>query len=232
MVRREKSVRYPYYNLEDSLGFAKMIDQIAGRKDAPISAILEHMGIKSENNKQLNYKISSSEQFGLISKHNKSLVVTELARNILSPPGDESQKQQLLLEAFQSPPIYKQLIEKYEEKELPVVLPNVLQNMGIVKSKIDRAAKVFKQSARYANALDEESKLQTLNIENKRLETSETPLDSTKTKQTQIESISQGCHNLNLSLSNGQILKLSIPVNISKQEVEKIKKMLDVLVIE
>ncbi len=228
--RREKSVRYPYYDLKDSLDFAKMIDGIAGRKDAPISAILELMGIKTENNKKLNYKISSSEQFGLISKHNKSLAVTELARSIFFPTRGESQELQLLLEAFRSPPLYKKLIEQYEGKELPETLPNILYNFGVAQSKIKRAAKVFKQSALFAHALDENDKLRTTSIEAQESETSETALSLAQTQQTQVDVTLRGYHDLSVSLSNGQILKLSIPANISKQDVEKIKKMLDVLV--
>ncbi len=228
--RREKSVRYPYYDLEDSLEFAKIVDKIAGKKDAPILAILDHMGIKSENNKQLNYKISSSEQFGLISKHNRSLAVTELARNIFFPPRGESQELQLLLEAFRSPPLYRKIIEQYEGRGLPETLPNILYTFGVAQNKIKRAAKVFRESALFAHALDEDDRLRTTNIEAQESVTSETALGPTETQQTQVDVTSRRYHDLSVSLSSGETLKLSIPASISRQDVEKIKKMLDVLV--
>jgi len=225
--KREKSRKYPYYDLKECIEFAELISKIGGKLEAPISAIVSSMGIKSENNKRLNYSMSSSEQFGLISKSNKALKIIELAKKIIFYE-DEFQKKEAIMEAFKSPPLYKELIKRYEGLEVPETLPNVLYKLGIAQSKIKRATITFKRSARFVGALDENNILMTKTSETQ--EPGEVP--ESVSEQISIPPVSSGYHNLSLSLSNGQSAKLIIPKNISKEDVEKLKKMLDVLVSE
>ena len=90
---------------------------------------------------------------------------------------------------------------------------------------------MFKKSAKFVGTLDENDILRIKISETQELE--EAPKSIPSPKRAPIPQItSEGYHDLNLSLSDGQTAKLLIPKNISKQDVEKLKKMLDVLVSE
>jgi hypothetical protein len=155
--KREKSVKYPYYSLDECLEFAGTINKIAGRGEALTSSVLKALNITTETNKQYKYKLSSASQFGLIERTAAGLKITELTRRILYPPEGESQKRCLIIEAFKSPPLYQKLIQRYANLVLPEHIPNVLLDMGIATNAKEHAAKIFEISARVAGVLGDDS---------------------------------------------------------------------------
>lgn len=162
-IKKERSVKYPYYGLSACLDFAALIDQLAGRAEASENAVLSALNINSPKNNSYTYKISSAVQFGLVEKKGTGIKITDTGRLILYPPEGEEQKKELIRQAFLAPPLYQKLYERYNRKHLPPTLPNVLLDMGIARNKIDRTAKEFISSAHFAEILDDNNTLSLLN---------------------------------------------------------------------
>ncbi len=146
--QREKSALYPSVTINECYEFIRQIDTLGG-KSVSYSSILDLMGLTSQATKSFNYRISSAKQFGLITTGNSTAQLTDAAKKILYPVNEED-KRNLLIEAFQTPPLYRKLIERFKDKTLPpnTILGNILLNdYRIIKSVKDAAADCFIKSS-------------------------------------------------------------------------------------
>lgn len=221
-LNKERSNLYPYYSLQECVEFIRLIDKLGGKSAVSSKSILSEMGIKHENTKSFTAKVSSSKQFGLIEK-SKDLKLTERGRLILYPTGGEQQRKGLLIEAVKSAPIYDKLIKRYDGKKLPEkeTLSNVLFNeMEISKIAKDRVAKIFISSLKYIEAINKEGELKIESIIQENIE------EKTVEKNQKIDNI----HKLNILLSNGKNAIIEIPRNFTQIDIDKIKKILEVLI--
>lgn len=101
-------------------------------------------------------KISSSKQYGFIENIKSVIQLTERGRFLIYPTSNDVERN-ILLECFQSPPLYVILIQSYLGKALPAVdkLANELIKplYGITTTAKDLAAECFKKNAEYVGAL-------------------------------------------------------------------------------
>lgn len=234
---REKSVRYPYYSLKDCIDYLSIIHEIGGKKEAPIESVLSKFNIESKNNRRLVYLTSSSEIFGLITKTNLGLKPTDIGTLILYPPHGDEQRRQLLIEAFQLPQIYQKIIERYDQTILPNrdILKNIFYSLGIARTVLDNAVDSFIESAQYANVLSdnrllvnvsEEIKLPSSNGEER--QSSEPSLHSSK-KPDPIPQELEDYYKLELPTSSGKRAVIQLPKECNKQDLEKLKKLLEAI---
>lgn len=241
-VPREKSTLYPYYDLKESVEFAKLVQGIAGKGSASEDALAAELKV-TVRTKSFTYKVSSARQFGLLSKTNEGLQLTDRAKRIINPVNEETDVPALLKEAFQLPPLYNKLIAKYNGVKLPALqsIANLLCNdHGITVVAKERAAKVFVNSAQYAKVVDsdgiliakerdiypdeEENKIQT---PQKDFSSPTDIVDQPLTLEKQLE-----YQTVQLALSGGRNAKLVVPRDITSKEVDRMKKLIDLLVVE
>lgn len=166
---REKSVRYPAFNLEECLNFLSMVHTIGGKKEAPVESVLSKMNITTKDNRRYKYLTSSAEIFGLIKKSEIGITPTEFGTLILYPPDGEAQRKQLLLEVFKAPQIYQKIIERYNDTILPNpdILKNIFYSYGIARNALDAAVTAFLDSAKFAGVLDQNNRLLQSPVDNK-----------------------------------------------------------------
>ena len=153
---REKSALYPAVTISDSYNFIKLIDSLGG-KSVSYASVLDSMGLSSPTTKSFLNRISASKQFGFITTGGNTVKLTDFAKRILYPTTGESESHKLLIEAFSNPPLYAQLIKRFENKTIPpqTQLSNLLMNeYRIIKQVKDKAAKCFIESANYLGLLD------------------------------------------------------------------------------
>jgi len=225
--KRERSPPYPSVRLETCIEFAKKIDKLGGRTGASEDSLLGELNLKSPSTGSYIRKYSSSQQFGLIVRKDRILKLTNLGYSILCPKPDED-IEKLKLEAFKNPPIYQKLIEKYNREELPSVegLKNVLmRDFNISKVGVRRAAPTFISSGKLVGVIGEDNILRVdlEETEKEEEEGVEGPVVPSETFE---------MHNLEIVLSSGKKAKLSIPSNISKNDKERLKRILDTLTSE
>jgi len=158
---REKSVKYPFYSLQECIDYLSIIHEIGGKKEAPIESVISKLGITSTHNRRYSYLTSSAENFGLIEKTKNGIKPTEIGTLILYPPNGEEQRKELLISAFKTPVLYQKIIERYNNTILPnrEILKNIFYSLGIARIVLEYAVDSFVESARYANVLDSNSRL-------------------------------------------------------------------------
>jgi len=239
---REKSVRYPADDLNECVNFLSIVHSIGGRKDAPIESILSKLNLTSAETKSFRYLVSSAEIFGLIEKTNGGIKPTEFGTLILYPPDGENQKRKLLIDAFKTPQLYQKIIERYDNMILPnnTILRNVFLHQGIATKALDKAVEAFIKSAQYANIIDSNNRLCMSNPDNtipSQSTLSESNAIPQKPKsdfsRLQLEEkgespkISPGYHKFEFTISTGKKAYVQIPMDCKKEDLEKLKKILD-----
>jgi hypothetical protein len=232
----ERSVRYPYYGLKESIGFAEMIKNIGGRKEAPFSSVVKEMGVADTTNKRYSYSISSAEQFGLIEKTDNGLKVTDKVLAILFPTEGEAQKIALLQECFKKPNLYSAMINQYGGMDLPdqEILKNMFLHYGIAENVVGQAVTSFIESAKYAHVL-KDNRLSVTSVdvqaEQKRGEEQKQPSPVTPAVA-KVESAppdTDNYHKFEFLTSTGKKALIQIPVECTKSDLTTLKAILDVL---
>ncbi|MBA7691801.1 hypothetical protein ES703_100355 [subsurface metagenome] len=232
---REKSAQYPSYDLNVCKEFVRTVDKLGGKQVAE-GSLLSELGLSSSNTKSYTGKLSSCKQFGLLDSKAGLLSITERARLILYPTEEESevQSKKLIIEAFRSPALYQKLIKKFQGRTLPkpATLANILMNeYKIAKAVMNNAAKVFVSSAKLAGVLGDNNVLQVEQpyeaITGEAL-SAETEIHETGQKPPPMGQV----HSLKLVLSSGKSAAITVPDDITKTDVERLKKMLDLLAVE
>lgn len=236
---REKSVRYPANNLKECVDFLSIVHSIGGRKDAPIESILSKLNLTSSETKSFKYLVSSAEIFGLIEKTNNGIKPTDMGTLILYPPNGEEQKRALLIEVFKTPQLYQKIIERYDNMIIPnnVILKNVFLHQGIATKALDSAVDAFINSANYANVLNNNRLLVNISEEIKpplpsgsgeNHKPSEPPLQTGK-KPEPIPQELINYYKLEIPTSSGKMAIIQLPKECDKQDLEKLKKLLDAM---
>ena len=247
---KERSVKYPYYNLKESIEFVKKVYEVAGRSSVSIELLASHLKL-STTTASFTYNVSTATQFGLIIKNKDDISLTDKAKQIIVP-SPEIKVENILKELVQLPTLYEKLIHQYEDTQLPPTesLANVLYHLGIAGNAKDRAAQIFVESAQYSGVLTQDGKITIRSTpihQDVQIISKSTPIHEQEEKDVLknneehehtypekieiIEPISTNSqHNLSIVLSNNRYAKLVIPNDITTMEVEKLKKMLDSLV--
>lgn len=150
---KERSAVYPAVALDECVDFIRLVNSLGGRKVA-LSSIAESIGV-SPTTYSFRAKVSSSKQFGLVKSTGGTVELCDIAKKILYPTDDASVKQ-LLIQCLMNAPLYKKLIEKYNDNAVPTIerLGNILlQEHNITRAAKDNAAKKFVASLEYAGVL-------------------------------------------------------------------------------
>lgn len=150
---KERSALYPAVALDECIEFIELINKLGGRKVA-LTSIADAVGV-STTTYSFKAKVSSSKQFGLIKSTGGAVELSDTAKRLLYPTDDVSTKE-LLLQCLMTAPLYRKLIERYNDQAVPTEdrLGNILlQEYSITRSAKDVAAKRFLASVEYAGIL-------------------------------------------------------------------------------
>ncbi len=230
---REKSAQYPSYDLSACMEFVRTVDKLGGKEGVAEGSVLSDLGLKSSNTKSYTGKLSSCKQFGLVDFKAGLLSITERARLILYPTEEpkEAQSEKLIIEAFRSPVLYQKLIKRYDGKPLPNTLANILMNeYKIAKAVMNSAVKVFVDSAKFAEVLGDDNVLQ-VSQTYEAIGGGELPAEAEPPETGPKPPMGQ-VHSLKLALSSGKSAAITVPSDITKADVERLKRMLDLLATE
>lgn len=147
MAIRERSVLYPGTTWSDCMDLVHKVDALK-LKTVAYSEIAKAYGLHSASTKSFMRRISTAKQFGLIKTEEQTIQLTDIATKIIYPISDGSNN--LPMVCFANPPLYRQLIDKYNDKALPntVTLSNVLMaEFKIAKSVKEQVAQCFLSNA-------------------------------------------------------------------------------------
>ncbi len=154
IMDNKRSLAYPAATLEECFDVLNAIKALGG-KSCSAQAIATKMGV-SITTKSFKAKISSAKQYGFIDNIKSVIQLAERGRSLIYPTSTVVERN-VLLECFQSPPLYAKLIQNFLGKALPVTekLSNELIKpfYGITVTAKDNAAECFVKNAEYVGAL-------------------------------------------------------------------------------
>ncbi len=252
----KKSRSYPYFSLEAALELSKIIYEVGGNGIAPVESILSKMNIKSAQNKRYSYKISSARQYGLINNLKGGYKVTPLAISIIYPADDNDPNVSISkIKALVKPELYREILFQYNGSILPKIefLINNFIQKGILSNVAEIAVKAFLNTAEFSGIMNEERRIV---ISEKYLVSDIKEIKDVKPnmKRKAKGAISKIVHepmfdkniqnqprqveksieindvfNLEIPLSSGKKAYITIPKNVTEDEIKLIKNFINAI---
>lgn len=150
---RQKSPNAPAYSLQEALEDARRIFRVESQVPISRESIAEHLGLAAQSG-PFNRKLSSLRQYGFLEPIGKDLRISDLFLRIDHAP-DEADRQKALREALGRPAIFQGLLSQYETTGggLPsdINLTNQLVlKFRFTKTNAETVAKSFLESARFS----------------------------------------------------------------------------------
>ncbi|MBR4496080.1 MAG: hypothetical protein IKP12_02995 [Acholeplasmatales bacterium] len=238
-----KSRKYPATSIEDCIDFLKKVEKFNG--PVGYQQMADVYGVSTSTN-SFKARVSSSKQFGFVDADGQKIELTKAAKNLLYPISEDS-REIILIDAVNKPSLYKELIEKYNGKQVPNLnaLSNVLFNdYSIIKTSKDAAAKAFIDSLNYVGVIkngiliynapisnDEESSKDDAEVE----ENEEINVSGIEKKEqvfTPIiskDEINDSFIEQKYETESGRYAKIIIPRDATKDDLVALKEMFEIL---
>lgn len=151
-IPRKKSPRAPSISLDEALTrVMKMYDR-ERLHPAPTDVVAQNLGYKSANNGRALSTLASLRYFGLLERQKEGMFSVAKGVESYKFAPEEKLKRSLLLDFLKSPPLYSELLEKYESG-LPsdANLKFELIQRGFAPQAAELALAVFKGSVAFAD---------------------------------------------------------------------------------
>ncbi len=240
-IFEKRSKQHPNETWQECMEFIKKIDS----KKLPIvaySEIATEYGLQNYQTRSFMKKVTTSKQFGLIEVNNLTIKLTDISKKILYPTSDTKQ---LEIECFIRPPLYRELVEKYNNKALPNVniLSNILLNeFGITKAAKDVAARIFIENAETMGILkggvlcypeqgvkdtDNELEKEELTIKNEMQD--EIKTEAQVNKLYNVNNDTDEYIKINIPTTIGKSAQIYIPNGLNTEDAELLRDMIDVI---
>jgi len=250
---RRRSTEHPRQPLGEVIGFVKRLSKLAGSADSlAISKVMDDMKVKNRTNDRFSSLLSAARQFGLVTVKGTTITLTPVASKMMH--GTETTRRALLIRAANSPKLYADLISKYDRKGLPAEAALAAElfegDYGIVKTKTRHAAAMFIASVRDADLVTDSGILRALDpqelgdqgLSQEGLTVNQDTAD--KQEQTEASTASserapisaasrvpdRARQSSTLQLGDGRSATVDVPGDLTAQEADRLKKLLDVLV--
>jgi len=228
------------FDLEDAVRIINSVNKGGGTLD--LDTLAQAWNCASST---IRHHISSAKHHELIVQEGEIIKNKELAKNICMPTSNE-EKIQSIQDAFFSCKVYSDLFDRFKGALVPdeLMLSNIVhREFKVSATGKDILSKNFITSLKFARlARDHDGELiipsgEEENIVTRTDESYEVPqkVEEQKSLVPKEEVISVGdpeIQTVNLTLSEGRNAKLIVPCNLSKKEAERLKKQIEIFVME
>lgn len=153
-LKRKVSPRAPTLALDEAMVRVHKMYKAEGRHATPAEVAMKHIGYSSKNGAAVK-AIASLGYFGLLERPKDGVVmVAKLAEDYQFTP-DDSHKKELLLQFLSSPPLFAELLARYQDR-LPsdATIKYDLIQLGFIPATADSCVSVFKRSVEFAGYFD------------------------------------------------------------------------------
>jgi len=233
-------IRYPMFDLDDAVKVITIVYKMGGGK-LDLTTLAQAMNYSPST---IRHHVNSAKYYGLIVQEKDIITNTELAKGIYMPISNE-EKIRSIQNAFFSCKIYSDLFDRFKDARVPdeSILSNIVhREFKVSATGKDVLAKNFISSLKFAHLAKEKDGelIIHLNEEGTIARADETynfpqQTEEQKSLVTKEEDLSIGgpkIQTVNLILSEGRNAKLMVPGNLSEKEAERLKKQIDILVME
>ncbi|MBZ0245191.1 MAG: hypothetical protein K8H85_04520 [Cyclobacteriaceae bacterium] len=232
-TKRERSAAYPSITLEDAVKFTQTI-----AKNFPSPQELTRDDIATVLKKKtasVVREVATCSHFGLLERTKNGYKISSLFKAINHPVSKDEERKSLV-EAFRTPKLYNELIEKYDNHAVPSDLkPLLIRFHGISEKVAAEAADIFFSSGIYCGAINGNilnTNLSDLKIvDNDKFEDAEVIDIEDKSHQKFLPPVKkEGQEQLPIRLTGlGRYAFLTYPSEINEKDIEILKKQIEVL---
>lgn len=233
-VRRKRSPRYPYINLEQAIDLSRQLYNAEGYNYAPVSVALEHMNYSPTSGSGVRV-LAALLQFGLLDEQgtgdDKLVQLSNLSMPIIEVP-DASTRLSAIREAALNPTIHQELWAHLDldRNQLPSDLNmryTLLREFGFHKNAVDSFIDEFKSTYFYAK-LDELLHLtpeEPLKADN----TNDIPgtAESESGRPTRVQQVPVGMKEHPVQLIRQPMARLILPHPLTEQNLEHLRNWLE-----
>lgn len=230
---RQKSPNAPAYSLQEALEDARRIFRVESQVPISRESIAEHLSLAAQSG-PFNRKLSSLRQYGFLEPIGKDLRISDLFLRV-EHASDEADRQKALREALGRPAIFQGLLSQYETTGggLPsdINLTNQLVlKFRFTKTNAETVAKSFLESARFSGLSQSRSftpSLPPAPAPTPAALRQKAPEFTPEFTRPRDESVTQ-CRQ-EIPLSPGRRAVISVPEDVSPEEIAKIIRVLHAL---
>ena len=217
-----KILEYPRASLKKSLELAKAVEALGD--SCSVANCAEKMNRKDSG--PFMAIVSAAGKFGLVDSQKGKLTTTKLFKSLELSYNDQ-EKKIILLKSFLKVPLFKELYNKFIDKELPI---NMLEKILIREFDVDkklgsRVAKYFIEGAKQVELLKEDNKIKKMEIEES--EETEEPDKIEPELQKEITSQNFAVHIMGPGMNSRIELKDKDDIEIVDAMLNKVKKKLE-----
>jgi hypothetical protein len=239
-VLRKRSPRAPSLALEEAIERVMRVYEQERLHAAPADAVAKALGFANANSGSAATSIASLRYFGLLERPKEGFLAVSKAIETYKYAPDTNLKRKILFEFLVTPPLYRELLEKYSNS-LPssATLKYELIQKGFLPQAVDSVLSAFLQSVSFA----EYFKVDPENITRDQLSKSidiEDDIQLEEPKEQSLERMSStrpqllANHSMEMDqipirLSGGRKAWLNIPTPFYESDKLRIKAYVDVL---
>jgi hypothetical protein len=232
----QQGASYPYAPLQAALTVAEAIKQLGGNKTPVPKSLLASTLKEDEKSQSFTFKIASTKCFALIAGRS-AYTLTENAKRYFFPTSN-SDKIEASLSFLQSPSGFREIIKRFDGQKLPEtqMLANIFHTqLRVPESWSVRAASFFVRSAQLIGVIDEHGFLRfdatkhtsaKEDLQPKADNAQPGPSGGTVSEVPELKTPS-GYHPHVLPLSNNRKVTVVAPLDITPQEIKRLKKWME-----
>jgi hypothetical protein len=233
---RERSKEYPLFTQKFCIEFTETINSKLGNRVCSGDQLSKTFGKPITS---LGSRLSSCKQYDLLElKKGDGYKPTDLFFKITRGRTDND-KREAKIQSLKNPTIYSDLLEKYENQELPTDLPSIFYwDYKITENAKDGAAKIFLENLQDLGLLSDDGRLILSNNGEKPTDPIEPTVDPTKPPAAvkpppvvghagTVLPPASGFKRSDIKVSPGRFVTLEFPADLSTAEIDKLIQNLE-----
>ena len=150
------TAKYPLTSFQNALEVAQAVSDAGGANAEVQNPVIAHALRSSHTSGAFSQRLSSARAYGLIAGGRGGYRLTDAAKRYFLPSSD-SEKRQATLELLNAPPIFSEIIKRFDGNKIPSteMLANLLmREMKVPESWKERVARFFLKAAQDAGIID------------------------------------------------------------------------------
>jgi hypothetical protein len=148
--------KYPVTSFQNALEVARAVSDAGGANAEVQNPVVAHALGSSHTSGAFSQRLGSARGYGLIAGGRGGYRLTDAAKRYFLPSSD-SEKRQATLELLNTPPIFSEIIKRFDGNKIPrtEMLANLLmREMKVPESWKERVARFFLKAAQDAGIID------------------------------------------------------------------------------
>ena len=234
----DRSAAYPSITIEKAIEFILPVVRSFPREGIIITRE-DVARVKKTSAAAIQRDVATCAQYGILLKDKEGYKISETAKLLANQFIPDTETKRIVLECFQSPKLYKDLLKYLNNHAIPDDLPYTLvKSHGISDKAAPEAAKIFIENAKFSGVLGDDGILRVddggesvpyANVIEDTPKREPKIFEIQEVQQNLLASVSKGVEKEIINLGNKRSFIISYPDDITKKELNIVKKHLEII---